>query len=334
MPTMDSQTDTTRALFWYQHPVFLFFFGCAGLALMTVVITRLQFLVRRLVDALRRSEARLRKTKEDSRLEISKQRRLAHATRANEALRASIDTLAQFPQLDDFLGQVMATIARQLGAVFSTLQMIEPGQNRLALELVFRDNLVHSPDEAEFPENWRSWSFDEQNYAAYLTQPPTVTHLLDPDSPTPAGLREYLLGIGIKSGLIIPLISRDQGHGLFSVYFNEERHFDPEEIEIARALATQASLAIQLTRLTQTARQSAVLEERNRLAAEIHDSLAQFFAGISLQIFAAQEVMPKADNTSNYLERAYHLAQLGLGEARGSALSLRSDVTEEAGPEV
>jgi hypothetical protein len=48
----------------------------------------------------------------------------------------------------------------------------------------------------------------------------------------------------------------------------------------------------------------------------------------------SSNVMPKADNTSNYLERAYHLAQLGLGEARGSALSLRSDVTEEAGPEV
>jgi nitrate/nitrite-specific signal transduction histidine kinase len=343
---MDSQTDTTRAFFWYQHPVFLFLFGCAGLALMTVAITGLLSRVQRSVDALRRSEARLRKTNEGLRLEISEQkqaqealriseqRRFAQLARANEALRASIDRLAQVPPLDDFLGQVMAAITRQLGAVFSTLQMIEPEQDRLALELVFRDNLVLPPDEAEFPENWRSWPLDEQNYGTYLTQPPTVTHLLDPDSPTPAGLREYLLGIGIKSGLIIPLISRGQAHGLFSVYFNEDRHFDSEEIEIARALATQASLAVQLTRSAKTARKLAVLEERNRLASEIHDSLAQFFAGISLQIFAAQEVIAKADDTFNYLERAYDLAQIGLGEARRSALSLRSDVIEEAGPEV
>jgi signal transduction histidine kinase len=413
-PTIDSQTYTSRAALWYQHPVLLFFFGCAGLALMTlvcfqlnvrsavagllymtvivlvslrrrlipavlvsvvavicldyffvdpifrlrlaesldvaalvaylttaIVITGLLSRVQRSVDELRRSEARLRRTNEDLRLEISErkqaqealriseQRRLAQLARANEALRGSIDTLAQVPELDDFLGQVMAAITRQLGAVFSTLRMLEPEQNRLTLELVFRDNRVLSPDEAGFPENWRSR--DEQNYAAYLTQPTTVTHLLAPDSPTPAGLREYLLGIGIKSGLIIPLISRGQAHGLFSLYFDEERHFDPEEIEIARALATQASLAVQLTRLANTARQSAILEERNRLAGEIHDSLAQFFAGISLQLFAAQEAITKADESFNYVERAYDLAQVGLGEARRSALSLRSDVIEESG---
>jgi signal transduction histidine kinase len=308
-----------------------------------IVITGLLSRVQRSVDELRGSEARLRKTNEDLRLEInerkqaqealriSEQRRLTQLARANEALRGSIDTLAQVPELDDFLGQVMAAITRQLGAVFSTLRMLDPEQNRLTLELVFRDNRVLSPDEADFPENWRSRSRDEQNYAAYLTQPTTVTHLLDPDSPTPTGLREYLLGIGIKSGLIIPLISRGQAHGLFSVYFDEERHFDPEEIEIARALATQASLAVQLTRLANTARQSAILEERNRLAGEIHDSLAQFFAGISLQLFAAQEAITKADESFNYVERAYDLAQVGLGEARRSALSLRSDVIEESG---
>ena len=413
-PTIDSQAYNSRAAFWYQHPVLLFFFGCAGLALMTlvcfqlnvrgavagllymtvivlvslrrrlipavlvsvvavicldyffvdpifrlrlaesldvaalvaylttaIVITGLLSRVQRSVDELRRSEARLRRTNEDLRLEISErkqaqealriseQRRLAQLARANEALRGSIDMLAQVPELDDFLGQVMAAITRQLGAVFSTLRMLDPEQNRWRLELVFGDNRVLG--EAEFPENWRSRLRDEQNYSACLTQPTTVTHLLDPDSPTPAGLREYLLGIGIKSGLIIPLISRGQVHGLFSLYFDEERHFDPEEIEIARALATQASLAVQLTRLANAARQSAVLEERNRLAGEIHDSLAQFFAGISLQLFAAQESITKADETFNYVERAYDLARVGLGEARRSALSLRSDVIEESG---
>jgi nitrate/nitrite-specific signal transduction histidine kinase len=62
-----------------------------------------------------------------------------------------------------------------------------------------------------------------------------------------------------------------------------------EELEIARVLATQASLAIHLTRLAKTARQSAVLEERNQLAAEIHDALAQSFTGISMQLGVAEE---------------------------------------------
>jgi hypothetical protein len=69
----------------------------------------------------------------------------------------------------------------------------------------------------------------------------------------------------------------------------EERAFHPEELEIARALATQASSAVQLIRLVQAARQFGVLEERNRLAREIHDSLAPRFAGIAMQLAVAEE---------------------------------------------
>ena len=87
--------------------------------------------------------------------------------------------------------------------------------------------------------------------------------------------------------------------------FTEEREFQPEELEIARALAIQASLAIQLTRLANAARQSAVLEERNGLAGEIHDSLAQSFAGISMQLeLALEEMAAKEGGLLGYIRRA------------------------------
>jgi signal transduction histidine kinase len=132
--------------------------------------------------------------------------------------------------------------------------------------------------------------------------------------------------------LIIPLTSGGQVNGRLTFRFTEERDFHSEELEIARALATQASLAIQLTRLGQTARQSAVLAERNQLAGEIHDSLAQFFTGITMQLGAAKEVF-KAGSGSvlSYLERASDLAQFGLSEARRSAFSLQPTIIEESG---
>ena len=265
-------------------------------------------------------------------LRVSEQQRIAQLAKANEALRGCLDTLAQVPELDEFLGQVMAAITRQLGAVFSTLRMLNVEQNTLTVELVFQEDRVLSPIEAGFPERWRSMSPDEQHLATYRAQPTTVTRMLDPHSPTPEGLRDYLVGLGIRTGLIIPLTSGGQMHGLLAFYFLQERDFASEELEIARALATQASLAIHLTRLAKTARQSAVLEERNRLAGEIHDSLAQSFAGISMQLFAAQEVIQTTDDNSlGYIERANDLARFGLAEARRSALSLRSDVIEESG---
>lgn len=288
-----------------------------------LVVTGLLSRLRKSFRELLHSEARLAE---------SEQQRAAQLAKANEALRGCLDTLASVPELDDFLGQVMAATTRQLGAVVSTLRLLNLEQNRLTVELVFQEDRVLSPIEAGFPERWRSMSLDEHHFAIYRAQPTTVTRLLDPHSPTPEGLRDYLLGLGIRTGLIIPLTSGGQMHGLLAFYFLQERDFDSEELEIARALATQASLAIHLTRLAKTARQSAVLEERNRLAGEIHDSLAQSFAGISMQLFAAQEVIQTMDNNSlDYIERANDLARFGLAEARRSALSLRSDIIEESG---
>jgi signal transduction histidine kinase len=265
-------------------------------------------------------------------LRISEQQRATHLANANEALRGSLDTLAEVPELDDFLGQVMVSISRYLGAAFSTLRLLNAERNRLTVELVFRKDRVLNPIEAGFPAEWRSVSPGEQFLAVYQKQPITVNHLLDPKSPTPAGLKEYLIELGIRTGLVMPLTSGGQMHGLLAFYFNEERDFDPEALGIARALATQAGLAIHLTRLARTAKQSAVLEERNRLAGEIHDSLAQIFAGISLQLFASLEALKMEDNDSRgYIERANELAHFGLAEARRSALSLRSDIIEDAG---
>ena len=236
------------------------------------------------------------------------------------------------PELDEFLGQVMAAITRQLGAVSSTLRIRNFEQNTLKLEFVFQNGRVMTPDEAKFPESWRSLSLVEQRAATFLDQPTTVARILDPHSPIPEALRFYLLGLGVKTLLIIPLTLGGQANGQLSFRFTEERDFDPEELEIARALAIPASLAIHLTRLANTSRQSAVLEERNRLAGEIHDSLAQSFAGISLQLFAAEEdIKTKGSDGLNYVERANDIARFGLGEARRSTLSLLPSIIGQSG---
>jgi PAS domain S-box-containing protein len=264
--------------------------------------------------------------------EMFAQQRAIQLGRANEAFRGCLDALASVRELDDFLGQVMAAITRQLGAVSSLLRVRNFEQNTLPVELIFQNGRVMTLDEAKFPDCWRSLSLVEHRAACFLDQPTTVTRILDPHSPIPEALRFYLLGLGVKTLLIIPLTSGGQVNGQLSFRFTEERDFDPEELEIARALAIPASLAIHLTRLANTARQSAVLEERNRLASEIHDSLAQNFAGISMQLLvAAEEMQMKSEDALSHVERATDLARFGLSEARRSALSLRSDIIEESG---
>jgi PAS domain S-box-containing protein len=260
------------------------------------------------------------------------QQRATELAKANEALRGCLDALASVRELDDFLGQVMATMTRQLGAVSSTLRVRNFEQNTLPLELVFQDGRVMSPDEAKYPEEWRNVSLGEQRFKLYLNEPSAIARTLDPHSPMPDGHRSYLLRLGVKTILVISLTSRGQVNGRLTFRFTEERDFQAEELEIARALATQASLAIQLTELAKTARHSAVLVERNRLAGEIHDSLAQSFAGISLQLSAAEEDIKTKDSDGlNYIERANDIARFGLGEARRSTLSLLPSIIGQSG---
>jgi signal transduction histidine kinase len=191
---------------------------------------------------------------------------------------------------------------------------------------------VMSPAEANYPEGWRNAPIDEHGVADFLNPQTVAWHVLDPQWPILESDRAYLLGLGVKTVLILPLSSGGQVNGRLTFRFAEEREFQPEELEIARALAIQASLAIQLTRLANAARQSAVLEERNQLAGEIHDSLAQFFTGISMQLGAAKEVLEKGDHKGlSYLQRAAELAQFGLAEARRSAYSLQPSLTEGLG---
>src|SRR3984893_13303672 len=263
--------------------------------------------------------------------ELFAQQRATEWAKANEALRECLDALASVPELDEFLGQVMAAITRQLGAVSSVLRLRNFEKNVLTLDLVFQDGRVMTPAEAKYPESLQTIPLDERQLSL-LNQPAAVTHLSDDIAPIPDAFRSYMLGLGAKTSLVIPLHLARQLVGSVTFRFSEDREFRPEELEIARALASQASLAIQLTRLAKAARQSAVFEERNPLAGEIHDSLAQSFAGISMQLFAAEKhIKTKCSDGLNYIERANDIARFGLAEARRSSLSLQPSMIEESG---
>jgi GAF domain-containing protein len=77
----------------------------------------------------------------------------AQLAKANEALRGCLDALASVPELDEFLGQVMGAITRQLGAVSSVLRLRDFERNVLSLDLVFQDGRVMTPTEAKYPVN-------------------------------------------------------------------------------------------------------------------------------------------------------------------------------------
>jgi len=173
-------------------------------------------------------------------------------------------------------------------------------------------------------------SLEELGFASL--EEPTVLNLASPQAlAMPFEMRAYLQGLGVITLLVIPLFSRGQVNGVLSFRFAEERNFQTRELEIALGRATRGSLAIYLIDLAKSAKQSAVLEERNPLAGEIHDSLAQSFTGITMQLEMAKEIVTDKDNELlGYVERANDLARFGLSEARRSVWSLKPMIIRDS----
>src|SRR5882724_7484958 len=135
---------------------------------------------------------------------------------------------------------------------------------------------------------------------------------------------ELLKRQGIKTLMIVPLILGEQNLGFLELHFQSQTQFTSDDLELAQALVNHATLALQLNRLTRRAEQLAVTEERNRLARDIHDTLAQAFAGVVLhgEVLRSSLGISKL-RTKRALSQMEKLARSGLEEARRSVQALR-----------
>jgi signal transduction histidine kinase len=136
--------------------------------------------------------------------------------------------------------------------------------------------------------------------------------------------------------VIYPLVFGARSVGFLALTFSR----NAEEVlhsGLLVALVHQATLAVQLTRLAYSAKETAVLMERTRIGQEIHDGLAQSFTGILLQLGAVEE-FPSCKKRGSELalthSRIRELARDGLAEARRSVMALRLDQTRRAGLEI
>ncbi len=145
-------------------------------------------------------------------------------------------------------------------------------------------------------------------------------------------LRDRLVAMGIVTVLMVPVLIAGRLDGVLAIRYAHKRRFRAEEIEFAKALANQAVLAMQLTRLSAESRDSAVLAERNRMARDIHDALAQGLTGVIVQLEAAEDAALRglSPAAGEHVRRASQLARESLAEARRSVLALRPQALEQS----
>ncbi len=112
--------------------------------------------------------------------------------------------------------------------------------------------------------------------------------------------------------------------------------FGAMALAILGSAAWVALLRHRVRRQTQIIRRrvhhEAVMQERHRMAREVHDTLVQGFAGISLQLEAVRDKLPPGPTVLNrHLEVAHALARESLSEARRSIWAWHNDTLLTAG---
>ena len=113
---------------------------------------------------------------------------------------------------------------------------------------------------------------------------------------------------------------------------SEADAFTPHHATLALAIANQAAIAIENARLYAQAQELAALEERQKLARELHDSVSQALYGISLGAHTARKALERdPQGVVEPLDYVLSLAEAGLAEMRALIFELRPESLEAEG---
>src|SRR5213596_352702 len=243
-----------------------------------------------------------------------------------EALTYTLDVLATAPAPDRFLGQMLSTIGRLLGAQSVILWLLNEATQSLVLRAAAQgSNFAAADPEHPFVKNPLLWKEDKVLQETVFTGAPVICEDIENDPRVTTAIREYFKSKGTKKYLTVPTLVGGHVKGFIGIRHEVRPPYRPEEIELAQALAHQAMLAIQLNEFAEQSRQSAILEERNRMARDIHDTLAQGFTGVIVQLEAVEDAIAcyRRKEANEHLRRASELARQSLNEARRSVHALR-----------
>jgi len=271
----------------------------------------------RLVDDVRRERER------------AAEERVTELAKANAVIRGNLERLASEPDLHSFMGHMLLETTRQFAASSGSVIVSKDSLQEWRILAHVRDGQLETPPFAA------SVPFAGSPFTEVFGRSPEPCYMNIENGHWEIwpGALDYHRKQGYVSVLIYPLVFGARNVGFFVLSFRRNAA-DVQHSELLVALAQQATLAVQLTRLAYSAKEAAVLVERTRIGQEIHDGLAQSFTGILMQLGAAEEFPPckkKNSELATILNRIRDLARDGLSEARRSVMALRLDQTRRAG---
>jgi two-component system nitrate/nitrite sensor histidine kinase NarX len=163
-----------------------------------------------------------------------------------------------------------------------------------------------------------------------LDQKPVIIPDVGGDTPLARDFRKLIgqrfetSGAQTGSWIALPLTVKDQVIGILTLQHSDLEHFEPRQADLALAFASQAAVAVENSRLYEQAQALAAVEERQRLARDLHDAVSQTLFSASL----SADVLPRLwernpTEGQRCLNEVHQLTRGALAEMRALLLELR-----------
>ena len=264
-------------------------------------------------------------------LRDERERATCMASIQSEAVQLALDLLVTHPDLRGFFREFVKRLVDDSESHASGVWLVDDATGTSKLWMANIGGETLEPGSA----GWRSLEVPRESMSRHLSECaeasyPAILEYEGDDERLPEAVREFHRAAGVRSFLAAPLWLPPRKLGWITLASVPDSPCERQwRHALLDATAKQATLAVYYTRLVENglleARRQAVLEERNRIAGDIHDTLAQGFGAILMQLQAAQRGigpdLPAAAGRS--LETAVHLARTHLIEARRSVAALR-----------
>ena len=250
----------------------------------------------------------------------------------NGAVQLALELLVREPDIEGFFGQFTKRLVEECDSHACGVWLIDENEQRCELWMAYLVDRLYTRD----TPGWDGLELPRDSMSSYLFayRPGWVSTIEydGVDDRLPEPVREFNRRAGVTSVAVAPLVLG--GRNLGWVALSNCRSLATEgqwRLALLEAIARQATLALHQNRLAESSRleerRKAILEERNRLARDIHDNLAQGFAAILMQLQAAQRAAGTLPpSVASTLDTAVELARTHLTEARRSVGSLRPNV--------